>query len=89
MEIVKVKEISSEFRINRRKPNDVVGLLKTLKPGEALVISAKEADRWKYPAHSIRTNIANAYKKKILNKSIQYSVNTLKSGSYAIVRISN
>ena len=87
MEIVKFEQIVSQLRTNRKKTSDVVNLLSTLKPGEALLISAKEADRWKFPAHSIRSNINNAYKRKVLNKSVQYSVNTLKSGSYAIVRI--
>jgi len=86
MEIVKFKSIEPQLRRAAKKINALQEMISKLEAGEALVISAKEADRWKYPAHSLRSTIDLGYKSKIINKSVKYSVNHLKSGSYAIIR---
>lgn len=86
MEIVKLKSIEPQLRRAAKKINALQELISKLEVGEALVISAKEADRWKYPAHSLRSTIDLGYKSKMINKSVKYSVNHLKSGSYAIIR---
>lgn len=86
MEIVKIQQISKQLRRREYKKNEVLNLIADLKPGEALVLSAKEADKWKYPSHALRSNIMYGYKKNLLSRTVKYSVNLLKSGSYAVIR---
>lgn len=92
MKVVKLQSLQGEFRtkgIQKKGPNELVLAVSKLENGEALVISAKEADKWKNPTANIRTNIYEAQKKKYLNKTVKYSVFTLKSGSYAVIRQAN
>lgn len=87
--IVKTSAIQNQFRKAKRPVSSINSAIKDLKCGESLVISAKTADKWKYPHSALRGIIYVGYKRKQINKSIKYSVKHLKSGSYAIVRTSN
>lgn len=85
MEIVKTESLKNQFRRAAKRSDELTDKIARLQKGEALVISAKEADKWKYPAQTLRGAIINGYKSKEISKSNKYSVNNLKSGSYAIV----
>lgn len=85
MEIVKTLTIQGQFRNHRSNKNIVLEKISSLEQGESLVITAKEADRWKYPTNSLVSTIRNARQKKYLSKSSKYSVRHLKSGSYAVI----
>lgn len=88
MEIVKTVSIKGQFRSKQYVPNAIIKQVAALKQDEALVISAKEADRWKYPTNSISAIVRTGKLKKDLTKTSKYSVKHLKSGSYAVVCIS-
>lgn len=88
MEIVKVEVLKNQFRKVPKSTNSITATISKLQVGEALVVSAKEADRWKNPSQALRSYVYNGYKTKNLNKTAKYTVNNLKSGSYAVVRIS-
>lgn len=91
MKIVQLTSLMDEFRTRGSKvkgPNELVVAVSKLKQNEALVISAKEADKWKNPANTIRSIIRYGQEKKHLSKTSHYAVSNLKSGSYAISCIS-
>lgn len=91
MKVVKLESLQGEFRTKgrfKKGPSELVRNIADLQYGEALVISAKEADKWKYPTNSLRATIDVAKKSKYIAKTAKYSVYTLKSGSYAVSRIS-
>mgnify|MGYP003346090744 CR=1 FL=1 len=88
IKIVKTESLRNEFRRKATKTSVVLEALKDLNPGESVLISAKEADRWKVPANALRSTITYGYKSNVLSKKNKYTVKCLKSGSYAINRIS-
>lgn len=91
MKVVKLESLEGEFRTKgrfKKGPSKLVKKIADLQYGEALIISAKEADKWKFPTNSLRTTIHMAQKSKYIAKTAKYSVYTLKSGSYAVSRIS-
>lgn len=89
MQIVKTTDIQKQFRSTKRKGNDLIRTVKDLRANESLVISAKSADKWKVPANALRSIINYGYKTKNLPRNAKFAVKCLKSGSYAIVRLSN
>ena len=52
IKIVKTESLKNEFRRKATKTSVVLEALKDLNPGESVLISAKEADRWKVPANA-------------------------------------
>lgn len=88
MQVVKTKTIESQFRKKGHSASPLKSLIASLEVGEALVISAKEADVWKHPSNNLRTQIRYGQINSLIPRNAKYSVKTLKSGSYAVVRIS-
>ena len=86
MEIVKTVTIESQFRSKTKAVSQFAKAIYSLKNGESLVISAKEADRWKVPANALRGIIHYAKTKKIIAKKAKFTVKHLKSGSYAVIK---
>lgn len=86
MEIVKTIQIQSQFRVKSKAVSPFTKAICALKDGESLVISAKEADRWKVPTNALRSMINYAKTKKMIGKRDKFSVKLLKSGSYAVVK---
>jgi len=92
MKVVKTQSIQGELRtkgVRRKGPNELVVAISRLSKDESLIISAKEADKWKSPANVLRTTINFAKDRNFLPKTVKYSVCTLKSGSYAVIRQAN
>ena len=86
MEIVKTEILMSQFRTKARPASPYVKAICSLKAGESLVITAKEADRWKVPGNALRSMIGYARTKRMLGKRDKFSVKLLKSGSYAVIK---
>jgi len=89
MQIVKTRDIQRQFRSSKRASNELIRTVRDLKSAESLVISAKSADKWKNPANALRSIINYGYKTKYIPKSAKFAVKCLKSGSYAVVKLSN
>jgi hypothetical protein len=90
MKIVKTITIQAQFRTNPVKATSpYTKAIASLKNDESLVISAKEADRWKVPGNVLRSMIAYAKTKKLIGKCDKFSIKLLKSGSYAVIKHSS
>ena len=58
MEIVKIESLKNQFRRAAKRSDELTDKIARLQKGEALVISAKEADKWKFERAKIEDWIA-------------------------------